>query len=381
MAYTAAADGTISGLVRNDAVRETRAKGEPVVLWTRDVSDLDLARRALLVDTAEGDYLDVIGQNYGVPRYLDCPDDTYRRLIRALAFQAAKGSRTAIEELLALLLEDKGITLADGVIDRETRTLTSASAPFTAGMVDLRVRLRGTGRNVKLVRIAEVQSATVVRLSARGGLGWVSADLDDETGVAWDLIPYDVIETPYKPCTVIIRIVGAPPLDSTGFGYLQGDEAAISTDADTVEVSAPIRQVLGVWLAADTRREGTNYATTNQFVGSTITLDEPLPDANTAVVVDYGAINAPATAPTAGVPGRADGPATAQLARDVTIRNPGNADEVAYYAALDPPVVYASAPPIQRHPLYLGDRAGALKAIFDTITVAGVIPELDVKTW
>jgi hypothetical protein len=383
MAYDTAAGGSIAGLVRDDAVREMRPKGEPVVLWTRDVSDLDLARRALLVDTAEGDYLDVIGQNYGVPRYLDCPDEAYRRLIRALAFQAAKGSRTALEEVLALLLEDKGITLTDGVIDRATRTLTSASAPFTAGMLDLRVRLRGTGRNAnKLVHIAEVVSTSVVRFSALGGLGWEPADLDDESGVAWDLIPYDVLETPYKPCTVIIRVVGAPPLDATGFGYIQGGEIVVPDNPNTVDVSAPIRQVLGVWLGTDTQRTGTNYATSNTFAGSTITLDTPLPVVD-SVIVDYGAINAPDTAPTTGVPGRADGPATAQLLRDVNIRNPGDAAEVAYYAALDPPdkVVYQSAPPIERYPLYLGDRGGVLKAIFDTITVAGVIPELDVKTW
>lgn len=384
MFYETAVSGTISGLVRDDAVRETRPKGEPVVLWTRDVSDLDLARLALLVDTAEGDFLNVLGQNYGVPRYLDCPDDTYRRLIRALAYQAAKGSRTALEEILSVLLEGDGITLTDGVVSRAGRTLTSAAAPFTAGMVDLRVRLRGTGRNAdKLVRIAEVVSTSVVRFDPRGGLGWEPADLDDEVDVPWDLIPYDVLETPYKPCTVIIRIVGAPPTSALGFAYLQGGETATSTDADTVTVSAPIRQVLGVWLATDTLRQGTNYATTNQISGSTITLDTSLPAANTEVIVDYGAINAPTTPPTGGVPGRAGGPATSQLLRDVNVRNPGDAAEVAYYAALDPPdqVIYASTPPIERYPFYLGDRAGVLKAIFDAITVAGVIPELEVRTW
>lgn len=361
MFYETAAAGTISGLVRNDAVRETRPKGEPVVLWTRNVSDLDLARLALLVDTAEGDFLNVLGQNYGVPRYLDCPDDTYRRLIRALAYQAAKGSRTALDEILGVLLEDKGITLTDGAVSRAGRTLTSAAAPFTAGMLDLRVRLRGTGRNAdKLVRIAEVVSTSVVRFDPRGGLGWEPADLDDESDVSWDLVPYDVLETPYKPCTVIIRIVGAPPTIALGFAYLQGGEVVTSTDADTVEVAAPIRQVLGVWLAADTGRQGTNYATTNQISGSTITLDTSLPAANTEVIVDYGAINAPPTPPTGGVPGRADGPATAQLLESVDTLNTGTPE---------------------RYPLYLGDRGGVLKAIFDTITVAGVIPELEVRTW
>lgn len=362
MPYETAAAGAIGGLVRNDAVRETRLAGEPVVLWTRDVSDLDLARRALLVDTAEGDYLDVLGQNYGVPRFLDCPDDTYRRLIRALAYQAARGSRTALEETLSVLLEDKGITRTGGFVDRLARTLLSADGPFTAGMLDMRIRLRGTGRNDKVVRIAEVVSDQVVRFDPRGGLGWVGADLDDEVDVEWDLIPFDLLETPYKPCTVIIRIAGAPQQSALGFAYLQGGEAVTSTDANTVEVAAPIRQVLGVWLASDVTRAGTNYATTNQFSGTTITLDVALPAANTAVVVDYGAINAPSDAPTGGVPGRADGPTTAILEADVNVRNPGT-------------------PPIERYPFYLGDRSGALKAIFDAITVAGVIPELDVRTW
>ena len=359
--YTAAADGTISGLVRNDAVRETYPRGEPVALWTRDVSDRDLARRALLVDTAEGPFLDVLGSNYGVPRFLDCGDDTYRRLIRALAYQVGKGTRTAIEETLSVLFDDSGPAAADGVVSRADRTLTSAAGLFTPGMLDLRVRLRGTGRNTdRIVRIDRVIDASTVRFDPRDGPGWQPADLDDEIDTVWSVVPYNVLETPYKPCTVIIQIAGAPPTDATGFGYLQGGEAGTVIDTSTVAVSSEIRQVLGVWLASDTQRQGTNYATSNLFEGVLIALDTPLPSADVAVVVDYGSVVAPAGGLDTGVPGRADGGGTAQLLPDVNTLNTG---DPAYF------------------PLYLGDRSGALQAIFDALTVAGVVPELDVRTW
>jgi hypothetical protein len=35
-------------------------------------------------------------------------------------------------------------------------------------------------------------------------------------------------------------------------------------------------------------RTGTNYSTTNNFSGVTITLDTPLPGATTQVIIDYG---------------------------------------------------------------------------------------------
>lgn len=379
--YAAKTDTLLQDLTRDDAVRETYRRGEVLALWTRDVSDLDLARRAMLVDYAEGDYLDVIGQNYGVPRYLDANDALYRRIIKALAYQAAKGSRTAIDEFLTLVLDGRGLRGTDGEIDGGTLRLSSSSAPFTIGMKGLRVRLDGTGVNARICRIIDVLNASTVQLEAKGSPWWQPATpLTDETDVAFDVLPFNIVETPWKPCTVIIQMTVAPPEDATGFAYLQGGEPAVANEAGTtVEVTSDIRQVLGVWLAIDPLRVGTNYATNNSFSGRTITLSTTLPNAGGPgigpivrnVIVDYGSVNNP-TAVTTGVPGSARGPATGQLLPGVNIRNPGNAAEAEGYGR---------EAPIVRYPLYLGDRVGTLRSLLDILTVAGVIPELDVRTW
>lgn len=388
--YTSRTPTLLQGLTRDDAIRVTYPRGDVLALWTRDVSTLDLARRAMLVEYAEGDFLDVVGQNYGVPRYLDAADTLYRRIIKALAYQAAKGSRTAINEFLTLVLDGRGLTVTDGEIVGLNKRLISTSAPFTPGMKGLRVRLAGTGNNSRICKIVEVLDASSVQLERVGSPWWQAAQpLTSETGVTFEVLPFNIVETPWKPCTVIIELTVAPPEDATGFAYLQGGEVAqTSIDGTTVETSADIRQVLGVWLTSDPYRHGTNYATDNNFSGRTITLSTPVPPvfggggpAQRAVFIDYGSVNAPAGAPATGLPGDARGPGTAQLLQSVNIRNPGNEAEVTDAAAADPPVIYASEPPIIRYPLYLGDRVGALRGLLDLITVAGVIPELDVRTW
>lgn len=372
MPYVSKTETTLVDLTRDNAVRQTYRRGDAVALWTRDVSALDNARLSMLCNTAEGAFLDVVGQNYGVPRYLSAADPIYRQIIRALAYQAAKGSRTALDEFLGLILTGKGLTGTDGVVSAGARTLVSAAAPFTSLMADMRVRLRGEGNNDRICKIVSVTGADTLNLEPDGSPFWAPANLTNAVDVPFEVLPWDLFETPWKPCTVIIRLNCAPPLDATGFAYFQGGEAATSINNAQVVVSAPVRQVLGVWLASDPLRTGTNYATNNGFAGSTVNLNTALPGANTDVLVDYGAINVPGVAPTDGPPGSAEAAATAQVLAGVTIRNPGTAAEAAGYGR-DPPIV--------RYPLYLGDRVGVIRAILDAITVAGVIPELGVKTW
>lgn len=370
--YTGKSASQLTGLTRDDSVRETYRRGEPIALWTRDQSALENARAGLLVDTAEGAFLDVLGRNYGVPRYLDAGDALYRRMIRALAYQAGKGSRWAIEEFLALVLDGQGLSGGDAQIDANMRSVTCASAPFTEGMVGLRLKLTGaTTQNQRTCQIIEYASPETVFLEPDGSPFWQAAVLADEVDVAWELIPFNVIEDPWKRCTVIVELRCAPPDDATGFAYLQGGERAMPSDVTHVTVASPIRQVLGVWLATDPERVGTNYSTTNDFVGDTITLDTPMAKIE-EVIVDYGSVDVPADPPTSGIPGRADGPATAQLLADVTIRNPGTEAEA---------TALGVTAPIVRYPLYIGDRVGTLRALLDLITVAGVVPELEVRTW
>lgn len=360
--FTGRTAGALTGLTRDDAVRSAYPAGTPVTLYTRDVSGVELARRMLLVDHAEGAFLDALGRNYGVPRYLSLRDEDYRRLIRALAYQAGRGTRTALNEALEILLAGRGLAGADGVVTAgAVPTLTSVAAPFTSRMVDLRVRIAGaTAKNARTCKIVAVPDASTLVLDRKGSPWWSPADLANEAEASWEILPFDLFETPTKPCTVVVRLNSAPPTSARGFAYLQGGCRVTSTDALHVTVPAAIRQVLGVWLATDPRRVGTNYATTNQFAGQTILLDEALPAAETPVLVDYGAVNAPTDPPVSGIPGAAGPPATAQLLAGVAVSGMGV--------------------PL-RYPLYLGDRVGAIYAILRLLTVAGVIPELYVHTW
>ena len=58
--------GEIQGLERDPFVTETYRAGEVVAL-VRQYSALDACREALLLASAAGPYLSVIGRNYGVP--------------------------------------------------------------------------------------------------------------------------------------------------------------------------------------------------------------------------------------------------------------------------------------------------------------------------
>lgn len=380
IAYTGKTDTTLTGLDRDDAITDTYKAGDPVLLWTQDRSDIEIARRMLSVATAEGDYLDVLGRNIGVPRYLDADDDLYRRMIRALGYQAGRGSPTAIGELLDLLLDGRGIGADDGATD--ATGLTSATGGFTAGMVGMRVRLNGDIAQEYV--IAEVTDANTVVFETQADSqhnGWPGTEA---TGVTWALVPWDVIEDPWEPGVAIVRIWGAPPEDPTGFAYLQGGEVVTPDDLETVTVSSTIRQVLGVWRVEDTRRLGTNYATDNNFAGNVITLSTPLPDVGGGgefdpivppdVIVDYGSVAVPDDTDTS-IPGAAWGTGTAQLMKDITWRNPGNQREI------DDEAYANKSVPITRYPLYLGDRVGTIAAILEYEVIAGVRPRVEVVLW
>lgn len=75
-----------------------------VINLNKELSAIDLCRRMLLVDYAEGPYLDVIGRRLGVPRKpLYGDDDLYRAIIKALAYNP-RGTVYGIELVLDELL-------------------------------------------------------------------------------------------------------------------------------------------------------------------------------------------------------------------------------------------------------------------------------------
>ena len=352
-AYTSRTLDTLVGLGRDNSVSETYPRGAPVALvgqW----SAFDDARGSLITATAEGGFLDSIGQNYGVGRLQGANDDLYRGLIEVFAYQAGKGSDSAVCEVLHVVLGPLALGADDGVLSGGN-TLTSATGGFTARMVGLRVRINGL-----VYLISGYTSANQVTLSPTGSHFWNAAALPNSTGNTWEVVPCDVLPDPWRPGIALVRINVAPATSPIGYGYIQGGEVVTPVGVGAVTVAHQIRQVLGVWLATDTQRAGTNYATTNTFAGNVITLDAPLPGL-VDVLVDYGSTTQP-VAPTAGIPGAAGGVATAQLLADVTERNPGAAGEL-------------------RYPLYLGDRIGQIRELLRILTAAGIRAEPDLRTW
>lgn len=363
-------DATIRGLVRDDAISTPYPAGTPVALYTQDVSSQERARASLITGTAEGRFLDSIGSNYGVPRLYGVPDPVYRLLIRTLAYQAGRGTRTAIGQLLDALLLGMGFTGTDGVITAPN-TLTSAAGGFTPGMYGLRIRLNDAPGQV--YRISEVVDANTLTLDPQGSsLEWTGADLASAVDVPFEVLPWDILPDPYRPGVAIIRINYAPPTSPVGFAYFNGGEVATPSSTTTVDALYPIRQVLGVWLATDTERTGTNYATDNNFAGLTITLDTALPGV-VDVLIDYGAVTNPIAA-VAGLPGSASGPGTSQILESVNWHNPAQAPEISAEG-------YGQPPPIIRYPLYIGDRIAYLLPILEIVTLAGVRPVLEAYEW
>lgn len=98
------------------------------------------------------------------------------------------------------------------------------------------------------------------------------------------------------PWTVFVEVVVALSTSLRGRFFLNGGERQLTTGAFTVGTSYLINHVLGVFLDTEAarrgNRDGTNYATTNTFAGSTVTLDASPGGAATAVIVDYGAFKA-----------------------------------------------------------------------------------------
>jgi len=103
-----------------------------------------------------------------------------------------------------------------------------------------------------------------------------------------------VISDPWK---VFVEITLALSTSLRGRFVLNGGEPQLTTGAAAVDTDYAIGHVLGVFDDTPLTRRGfrdgfTNYATTNTFVGSTITLDVSPGGAGTAVIVDYGAYEA-----------------------------------------------------------------------------------------
>lgn len=103
----------------------------PLVDWSRSYSGLDLARRALLVDYAEGEYLDALARNYGMFRFPGLDDASWRSAIKALAF-APKGTIQTIETVLTYLVGGGNFEVFEDLVNFPNEVFITLDATFTA---------------------------------------------------------------------------------------------------------------------------------------------------------------------------------------------------------------------------------------------------------
>ena len=93
------------------------AEEEEVIDWSRNMSQLDATRRALLVAYAEGADLNRIGRSNVVSRpRLMTDDDEYRRLVQVMAWMQ-KNTVYSLELLLAALFPLGGYTIYESLIE------------------------------------------------------------------------------------------------------------------------------------------------------------------------------------------------------------------------------------------------------------------------
>lgn len=117
----------VSGLAKDHAVYSE------VVNLNRELSAIDLCRRMLLVNYAEGPYLDIIGGRLGVPRKpLYGDDDLYRELIKAIAY-GPKGTVYGIELALDALLGSGNYEIYEDLVEYPNQVFIKVADSYFLG--------------------------------------------------------------------------------------------------------------------------------------------------------------------------------------------------------------------------------------------------------
>lgn len=335
----------------------------------RVYSDLDAARRMLLLRYSTGSYLEAIGDNYGLTRPLtrgvglSLDDASYRLYIQKLNALAA-GPMQAVTVGLSVVLDPTVATATTSSANPVRLDFGSAVLPL--GMQRWLVEIDDI-----YYRIAQIDSGrTWIDLLPHSGQIWSAANFSDGT-VTVNLIPWDVWEEANKPGNFFVSFALTRSGSPFGATYLQGGEVAISTTSTSVTVDYDVKHVLGVWLASDTERTGTNYyGSGSSFAGKVLTLaPTPLPGANTAVIVDYGAID----------------PGTAQLLADINTRNvPDPSYAVGPSTEPDTTVTVGGVTESSGEywPAYLWGYETLLRdSILEIVRAAGMLPIIEAHSW
>lgn len=282
--YGAKTATTLTDLVRPPNAK-VHAPGSVVYDATDVWSEIGTARSQMHFGRASGAALHDLLRNFGLPVPGGFGDDQLRAYGRACAHIAAGPLKTIAAALSAVLA---GPLLYGTISGAAEVTLDGALTWPAISRRCIRIVTPAAAAGVYRIQKIVGQVAT---LEPSAGQWWRAAGALDAAPATWECVPYDLWEHPLEPGKFRVDVLRFDTLAAlAGSAHLNGGEAATSTTALTITTAWPINNVLGVYLAGDVERAGTNFFVGGSFLGSVITLVIPLPAANTPVLVDYGSI-------------------------------------------------------------------------------------------
>lgn len=323
---------TVAGRVEN-AKAYNRAR--VVVDASKIASQVDSVRQQLSYKAATGKYLRAILKNHGLvlPDAMNA-DDNLRNYGKKASYPTA-GPLKFIAEVLDVLLN--GQTRFGDISSGNTITLDGLNGGWPAGFNRRLVRILDPSDNFGLYRIRTISGLVATLEPFRGVYYDAAGALVDETNRAIELVPWDLYEYPPDLCRFRIDVIRfLASVGIKGSTFIQAGERASATSTTTVDTAHDPINVLGVYLAGDIDRSGTNFFLPGgSFLGNTITLGTALPSASEPVIVDYGSI-----------------------AFSAQVLNGPSSDGTTYY------------------PFYLGEPSALIEDYLDFVRAAGFLPDI-----
>jgi hypothetical protein len=296
MRYESVTDTTI-GVVERHPNAQPYPVGTPVINISRRYSQVDQVRNTLFYPTAEDEYLDVLLRNHGLP--VPLLEEDQRRAFGIFASYPPAGPLRTVADMLTTVRPGQMRYGDVEPVSAHTIRLDGTGGGFPGGQFGWQgrlIRILEPSANAGLYRIQYILGDNVTaKIHRAAGPYWSGSrnpppGLSQETGVAFELVIWDVWEDPTEQAKFHVDLLEISAAASAkGATYLQGGEPATSTTSTSVTVLHDINQVLGVFLRGDVERDGTNYFTGGSSLGKVITLGTALPSANEDVFVDYGA--------------------------------------------------------------------------------------------
>lgn len=173
-AYTGLGASSLTGITHVDDTGTTQvglsaavSVSTAVIDFNRDYSALDQIRRAFLVNYATGDDLSVVGRNLGVLRPPNVDDDTYRALIKAIAY-SSRGTLYAINLALTAFFGAGNFTVTEKLISHPNTVFIHVSGGYDLTASSKGRAFFGKTENAVLDTGTKVVAASQAPVAVRG---------------------------------------------------------------------------------------------------------------------------------------------------------------------------------------------------------------------